>query len=224
MLDNIMSGLIPENIREIHSEIVRDIDETYRKELSYLEYERKTIELLKKYEARIIVKHIFQKAKWKPQIKSFGPTNLYAEIIINFFRLVKGLEFNQLNQIMSIQYELKKIDKEYARERKEQPELTPELPRLTQLRSTINKIDKKALYTLRRLYILLNEINQYCRELDEMFRGTNKLAKFFSSNPQKFHEIFIKICKSINHKNETLKLLHKVMKYETELGRGLEKQ
>ena len=44
-----MFGLTPKDIKEIHIQLVTDIQETYAKEVSFLEDETRTIDMLKKY-------------------------------------------------------------------------------------------------------------------------------------------------------------------------------
>jgi hypothetical protein len=213
-----MLGLTLRDVKRIHQQLVADIQQTYATETSLLEDEARTIELLKKYEKRIIVKEIFHKARWRKDnpedYKAYDPANTFAKIIYNFYSLTSRLHNNIITQQHFLEKKLRAITEEYVKEKRD-------ATNLPLFKKEFKKIDKKALYTLRRLNSLLKEINECCWKLSEGFLDSYKMAELFSSDPSAFHKLFLKICKSIDFKNETLEHLHKIMKYETELQKQL---
>ena len=92
------SAPIKERIKEgkeakaLHQRFLKDLQQVYAQEVNVLEDDKRIVESLKKYKKEVIVKHIFQRARWgtstgylKNRYRDPNKVrNVYARIVINF--------------------------------------------------------------------------------------------------------------------------------------------
>ncbi|MDP3766314.1 MAG: hypothetical protein Q8R04_07415 [Nanoarchaeota archaeon] len=229
-----MLGFTPRDIKSLHEEFLRDLQEVCTQEANLLEDEKNIIRLLKKYESKFFEKPIFQNAKWKRVLEPtdsagithdvlFKGKNAYAKIVTYFYTLIIRLRQNIRKQEEFFTEKWTVLGREYDKEKEE-------IERMPLFKDVLKRTDTKALYTVKKIYRLLHETYRNLNMLNNYFFNETLRAEPESPNiigfstteplrefPSKMHEVLKQIYDYVDFKNETFQKLKRMVSYELEL-------
>lgn len=195
-------------VKKLHKDFVRDLKEVYVKEARLLEHETELINLMKKYQKRILVKPIFRHARWYSGRGKPKPVNYYSKLLSNFETLI-----DLLNQNLMKQYNLFGVEKVNAMELVGEEKIAKkESPKIV---SFLEKKDERVLNVLTDISQILEEFATNFVHLKRIFG--NAIFNLESVHPQEFLDWLATIYAEIERKNNLVNMLKELTKIEEKL-------
>ena len=197
-------------IKRLHQQFVSDLKNLYVKEAKLLAHETELVQLIKKYQKRIIVKPFFRKAEWKSPLfrKGLQSKNYYSKILSNFLTLIDLLHQNLKKQ--NYLFGIKKINTmELVIEEKTRKKEAPNIV------SIFEKGDKKALRIITDISNMLEELDIKLLHFKDNFNGN--MLQQEDIPPETFFEWLRETYAEIESKNRLLGSLKDLTRIEEEL-------